>query len=52
MSDQDRKDLLERRASMAKTVLMMLMISLESDCQPTSDTITEAISAAVELLEV
>jgi len=52
MSTQDRSDLIETRADMARTVLNILLIAMEDDSPPAEGEINKAISAAIELLSV
>lgn len=52
MSAENRADLIENRASMAKTVLNMLLWSMQDDCTPSESEVANAISAAIELLNV
>ena len=47
-----RSDKIETRADLAKTVLDVLMIALDSDSPPTGELIQKAIGAATELLTV
>ena len=52
MNAELRADKIETRAGMAKTVLDVLMIALDSDDPPTGDLVQKTISAATELLTV
>ena len=52
MNAELRADRIETRADMAKTVLDVLMIALDSDDPPAGDLIQKAIGAATELLTV
>lgn len=52
IAQQQRADLIERRAKMAATVLNLLLIAMDDDSPPVEGEISEAISAAIELLSV
>ncbi|MBP8168470.1 MAG: hypothetical protein KAX99_02300 [Azonexus sp.] len=52
MTRQERNDLIENRSEMAKTVLNMLLWSMDDDCPLAEGEVHKAIAAAIELLSV
>lgn len=52
MSAQDRSDLIETRANMAKAVLDVLLAAMQSDDPIVPDLVERTIAAATELLSV
>lgn len=52
MSAQERSDLIETRADMARAILDILLMAMDADSGPTQDVIVRTISAAHELLSV
>lgn len=52
MSAQERSDLIETRADMAKSVLDVLLASMENESPPTDGVVNKVVSAAIELLSV
>ena len=52
MSRQQRADLIENRSVMARTVLNMLLLSMQEDSPPAESDVINTIWAAVELLSV
>ncbi len=52
MTRQERNDLIENRSEMAKTVLNMLLWSMDDDCPLAEGEVHKAIAAALELLSV
>jgi hypothetical protein len=52
MSAMERSDMIESRADMAKAVLNILLVAMESDSPPDDGTVNKAIWAATELLSV
>ena len=52
MNAQDRADLIETRADMAKAVLDALLSAMQADNPIVPDLVEKTISAAIELLSV
>lgn len=52
MSTQDRADMIETRAGMAKAVLDVLLAAMQSDDSIVPDLIEKTICAATELLSI
>jgi len=52
MSAQDRSDLIETRADMAKAVLDVLLAAMQADDPIVPDLVERTISAATELLSI
>ena len=52
MNAQDRSDLIETRADMAKAVLDVLIAAMQADNPIVPELVEKTISAAIELLSV
>lgn len=52
MNTQDRSDLIETRADMAKAVLDVLLSAMQADNPIVPELVEKTISAAIELLSV
>jgi len=52
MSAKERSDLIESRADMAKAVLDVVLMAIDSDSPPVDEVVTKTIWAATELLSV
>lgn len=52
MNTQDRADLIETRADMAKAVLDVLIAAMQADNPIVPELVEKTISAAIELLSV
>lgn len=52
MSAQERSDLIERRAQMAKAIMDTLLAAMQSECPIGSDSVENVVWAVSELLAV